>query len=120
MDGHAHLLADGAELVDRLADDVDDAAQRLLAHGHADGAAEVDGLHAADHAVGGFHGDGAHAALAQVLLHLEDDVDGRGDLEAVADDAQRLIDGRHGGFFKLNVYGGAGDLNNFADVFCHV
>ena len=120
VDGHALLFADGAELVDRLADHVDHAAQRLLAHGHADGAAEVDGLHAADHAVGGFHGHGAHAALAQVLLHLEDDVDGRGDLEALAGDAQRLIDGRHGGFFKLNVYGGAGDLNDFADVFCHV
>ena len=95
------------------------AAQRLLAHGHADGAAEVDGLHAADHAVGGFHGHGAHAALAQVLLHFEDHVDGRGDREAVAGDAQRLIDGRHGCFFKLNVYGRAGDLNYFADVFCH-
>ena len=119
MDGHARLFADGAELVDRLADDVEHAAQRLLAHGHADGAAEVDGLHAANHAFGGFHGHGADAAFAEVLLHFEDDVDGRGDREAVADDAQRLIDGRHGGFFKLNVYGGAGDLDNFADVFCH-
>ncbi len=95
VDGHARLFADGAELIDRLADDVEHAAQRLFAYGHADGAAEVDGLHAADHAVGGFHGDGAHATLAQVLLDFEDDVDGRGDGEAVAGDAQRLIDGRH-------------------------
>ena len=119
MDGHARLFADGAELVDRLADDVEDAAQRLLAHGHADGSAEVDGVHAADHAVGGFHGHGADAALAEVLLDLEDDVDGRGDGEAVADDAERLIDGRHGRFFELHVYGGAGDLDYFADVLCH-
>ena len=95
------------------------AAQRLFAHGHADGPAEVDGLHAADHAVGGFHGDGAHAALAQVLLHFEDDVDGRGHVEAVAGDAQRLVDGRHRRFFKLHVYGRTGDLDYFADVFCH-
>ncbi len=74
---HARLLADGAELVHRLADHVDHAAQRLFAHRHADGAAQVDGLHAAHHAVGGFHGDRAHAAFAQVLLHLEDHVDGR-------------------------------------------
>ena len=95
------------------------AAQRLLAHRHADGAAEVDGLHAADHAVGGFHGHGAHAALAQVLLHLEDDADGRGHGEAVAGDAQRLVDGRHRRFFKLHVYRGTGNLNYLADVLCH-
>ena len=96
------------------------AAQRFLAHRHADGAAEVDGLHAAHHAVGGLHGHGAHAAFAQVLLHLEDHIDGRGHGEAVARDAQRLIDGRHGRFFKLHVHGRAGDLNYFADVFCHL
>ena len=119
MDGHALLLADGAEFVHGLADDVDDAAQRLLAHGHADGAAEVDDLHAADHAVGGFHGHGAHAALAEVLLDFEDDADGRGDGEAVAGDAQRLVDGRHRRFFKLHVYGRTGDLDYFACVLCH-
>ena len=119
MDGHALLLADGAEFVHGLADDVDDAAQRLFAHGHADGAAEVDDLHAADHAVGGFHGHGAHPAFAEVLLHLENHVDGRRDGEAIADDAQRLVDGRHGRFFKLHVHGGTGDLDYFANVFCH-
>ncbi len=119
VNGHARLFADGAEVVDGVADDVEHAAQRLFAHRHADGAAEVDGLHAADHAVGGLHGHGAHTALAQVLLDFKNDADGRGDGEAVADDAQRLIDGRHGRFFKLHVYGGAGDLDYFADVFCH-
>ena len=113
------LLADRAQIVHRLADHVDHAAQRLFAHRHADGAAEVDGLHAADHAVGGFHGHGAHAALAQVLLHLEDHADGRGHGEAVAGDAQRLIDGRHRRFFKLHVHRGTGDLNYLADVLCH-
>ncbi len=119
VDGHAQLFADGAEVVDRLADDVEHAAQCLLADGHADGRTEVDRLHSAHHAVGGFHGHGADAAFAEVLLDLEDDADGRGDGEAVADDAQRLIDGRHGRFFKLHVYGGAGDLDYFADVLCH-
>ncbi len=95
------------------------AAQRLFADGHADGTAEVDGLHAANHAVSGFHGHGADAAFAQVLLDLENYGNGRGHGEAVAGDAQRLIDGRHGRFFKLDVYGGAGDLDYFADVFCH-
>ena len=66
-----------AELVHRLADDVQYAAQRPAADGHGDGAALIDGLHAAHHAFGGLHGDATHAALAQVLLHFEDNVDGR-------------------------------------------
>src|SRR5580700_340231 len=102
MNGHAGLLADGSEFVHWLADDVDDAAQRLFAHRNANGASEVDGLHTADHSVSGFHGDGAYAAFAEMLLDLKDYRDGRGDCEAVADNTQRLIDGRHGGFFELN------------------
>ena len=119
MDRHAGLFTDRAELVDWLADDVEDAAQRLLAHGHADGTAEVDGLHAVHHAVGGFHGHGADAPLAQMLLDLEDDADGRGHGETVAGDAQRLIDGRHRRFFKLHVHGRTGDLDYLADILCH-
>ncbi len=44
---------------------------------------------------------------------------GVGHREALAGDAQRLIDGRHRRFFKLHVYRGTGDLNYFADVLCH-
>ncbi len=35
MDGHALVLADGAEVVDGLAEDVEHAAERLAAHGNA-------------------------------------------------------------------------------------
>ena len=66
----------GPKLVHRVADDVEHAAQRFAAHGHGDGAAQVDGLHAAHHAFGGLHGDAAHAAFAELLLHFQDDVDG--------------------------------------------
>jgi hypothetical protein len=105
--------------VHRLANHVDHAAQRFLAHGHADRPAHVDGLHAAHHAVRRLHGHRAHAALAQVLLDFEDYIDGRGHLEALVGDAQRLINRRHRRLFKLHVHGRAGDLNHFADVFCH-
>jgi hypothetical protein len=67
---HAHLFADGAEIVDRVADNVEHAAQCLFAYWHGDGRAKIDRLHTADHAVSGFHGDRAHATLAKVLLHL--------------------------------------------------
>ena len=66
---------DRAQLVHGLADDVQHAAQGLAAHGNGDGAAEVDGLHAAHHAFGGLHGDAAHAAFAELLLDFQDDVE---------------------------------------------
>ena len=59
-------------LVDRLAEQVEDAAERRLADGHADRPAGVAHLGAAREAVGRVHGHGAHAVVAQVLLHLAD------------------------------------------------
>jgi hypothetical protein len=44
---------------------------------------------------------------------------GAGTYEAVADDAQRLEDGRHLRLFELNVNGRAADRNYFSDVLCH-
>jgi hypothetical protein len=71
MDRQGVLGADRAALVDRLADDVDDAAQRLRADRHRRSGAGVDGLLAADQTVGRVHGDGAHGAFAQMLRHFE-------------------------------------------------
>ena len=62
-------------LVDGLAQDVEQAAQRGLAHRHRDRRAGVDDLDAARQTVGGVHGHGAHLVVAQVLLHLGDEVD---------------------------------------------
>ena len=61
-----------APLVDRLADDVPDPAERRVADGHADRRAGVDDVDAAREAVGRVHGDGADAVVAEVLLHLGD------------------------------------------------
>ena len=119
VDGIALLRVHRSQIVDRLADDVEHAAQRSATHGHSDGAALVDGLHAAHHAFGGFHGDAAHAAFAQMLLDLEDDVDGKRNGEPVVDHAQGLVNGGHGGFFELHVHRGTGNLYDSADVFCH-
>ena len=110
----------GPEFVHRLADHVDHAAQRLFAHRNANRSAQIDGLHAAHHAVGRFHRHRAHAAFAQVLLHFEDDVDRRGHVEAVAGHAQRLVNRRHRRFFKLHVHRGTGNLNYLANVLCHI
>ena len=81
--------------------------------------ARVDRLHAADHAFGRNHGDAAHAAFAEVLLHFDDDVERRRHIEAFAGNAQRLEDRRHARLFKLHIDGRAADADDFADVFCH-
>ena len=71
MDAALLGVGDGPRLVDRLADDVDDAPERALAHGHGDRLAGVGDLLAAHQALGGVHGHRAHGVLAQVLRHLE-------------------------------------------------
>jgi peptide chain release factor 1 len=73
VDGRGALGADRAALVDRLADHVEDAPERLRADGHDDRLARVEHLGAAHQAVSGIHGDRAHGALAQMLRNLEDE-----------------------------------------------
>ena len=73
MDRGRHVAADRAALVDRLADDVHDAAERLRTDGNADlRSGRLDRL-AAGQAVGRVHRDGADDVLAEVLGDLEDE-----------------------------------------------
>ena len=75
----ALLRLDGAiGEIDRLAEHVQHAAQRLGSDRHRNRLAEVDHLHAALHAVGRLHGDRAHAVFAEVLFDFGDDVDDAG------------------------------------------
>ena len=76
-------------LVDRVAEDVPEPAERHVADGHRDRRARVDHVDAAREAVGRVHRDGAHAVVAEVLLHLGDELD----LAALAArDPQRRVD----------------------------
>ena len=61
--------------IHRLAEHVQHPPQRLGADRHGDRLAEVLGAHAALHAVGRLHRDGADPVLAQVLLDLGNDID---------------------------------------------
>jgi hypothetical protein len=97
-------------LVDRLADDVEDAAECGVADRHRDRAAGVPHLGAAHQPVGTVHGNRAHGVLAQVL----------GDLEnqplAVVVSLQRVQDRRQVLVrVKLHVDHGTDDLGNFSD-----
>ena len=119
MDRHGLGVLDRAQLIHRLADHVHHAAQRAAADGHGNRSALVDGFHAAHHAFGGFHGDAAHPAFAQVLLHFQNHVDRIRHGEAVAHHFQRLINRRHGAFDELHVHGGAGNLNYASNSLWH-
>src|SRR5690242_5131026 len=122
MDGISLLRMNLAHLVNGLAQDIEDPAEGLFADGHGDRPPEADRLHAAHESIGGLHGDGAHAALADVLLCFADDVDRLRHVVALADDADRGVNFGDLAFGKLAVDGGAGDLNYVANGFgsgCH-
>ena len=64
-------MRDGAGLIDRVADDIDDAPERALADRHRDRQAGVDDLLSAHEAFGRVHGDGADGRFAEMLRDLE-------------------------------------------------
>ncbi len=73
VDRPALLVADRAGEVDRVAEHVEDAAERRAPDGDRDRAAGVEHLGAAGEAVGRVHRHRADAVVAEVLLHLADE-----------------------------------------------
>ena len=105
-----------ALLVDRIADDVHDTAQRPAANGNRNRSAGVYGLHAADKAVGRLHGNRANAALAQVLLNFRHDVDGCRDFKPFAGNPDCGVNRRQILLVKGHVHNRANHLNYFANI----
>src|SRR5207237_780990 len=116
MNGAALGGVDRTHLIHGLADHVEHAPQRFFTHRDHHGLAQVGGLHAAHQAVGGRQRDGAHAALADVLCDLADDVDRVGDVESFAGNANCSTDYGNVSLGKLHVDGRSGHLNYFAFV----
>ena len=104
VDRVGHLRVDRAALVDRLADHVQDAAERLWTDGNADRRAGVQHLAAANQAVGAVHGDAAHRSLTQFLRHFHHQRAGRGL------GGQRVLDRRAGRRSNSTSSDGADDL----------
>jgi hypothetical protein len=65
----------GLTFVDRLAEHVEEAAESRLPHRDRDRPAGVDDVDAARDPVGGVHRDRSDPVVAQVLLHLRDQID---------------------------------------------
>ena len=114
VDRVALRRVDRTLLVDRLADHVQDAAERLRPDRHGDRAAGVHHLLAAHDAVGAVHGDAAHGALAEFLRHFQHQrVVGQLGVQRVLDERQFAV--------ELHVDDGAHHLGHASDdVACHL
>ena len=98
-----------------VASDVEDTAEHFFADRDGDGAAGVEDVHAALEAFSGNHGDGAHPAVAEMLLHFADEACGLATL--LEFDFEGVVDGRKlAGGGEIHVHDGTDDLDDFADV----
>ncbi len=86
-------LGDGTLLVDGLANDVEDAAERVGTDGDLDGGASVHALLAAHESLGGLHGNSPDRVLSKVLGNLKDHaVLGSLNLKGVEDLGESLVE----------------------------
>jgi hypothetical protein len=105
----------GAELVHRVADDVEDAAEHLLADGHRDGRAGVLDVLPAAEAVGRVHRDGPHHVAAEVGGHFEHQVVGT-IVDSGVRQLERVEDVGDAPGGKLHVDDGSHHLGDLAHV----
>ena len=100
-------LIDRATLVDRLANDVDDAAESLGADGHQNGVAGVDDGLATDETFSGVEGNGSDVVAAEMLGDFEDESVGDTlDLKSVKNWGKLT--------FELHVDDGTNNLRNLS------
>jgi len=107
VDRAGGLGIDRSAFVDRLADHVDDTAERAVTDRNRDRQPEVGHLGTPDDAFGCVHRDGAHGVLAKVLGHFEHQP------LAVVVGFQRVQDRRQRAV-ELHVHDGADDLGHLA------
>jgi len=109
VDGVEFLRVHRPALIDRLADNVDDATQRFGPDRHTDRRAGIGHFLAAHHAIRAVHGNAAHGAFTQFLRHFQHHV-------AVTDGGdQRALDVRQF-TFELHVHNGAKNLCDAAYI----
>jgi hypothetical protein len=99
-------LVDRAALVNRVAEHVHDAAERGLAYRYGDGGAGVGDQQAAAQAVGRAQRDGAHDAVAELLLHFK--------RQRRAFELERVIDAGHRVAGELDVHHRADALDDLS------
>src|SRR6266540_512108 len=112
MDRALFLVRDRAGLIDRIADDVDDTAQRAVADRHRNGLPGVDDLLPAHEAFADIHGDRAHGRFAEMLGDLEHEA------IALVLGLERVENGRQMPL-EMHVDDGADDLGDVPDWVGH-
>src|SRR5690606_33164285 len=105
---------DRTSFVDRLADDVHDAAEGHFTDGNGDSGAQVSHFGAANEAFRGVHGNGAHCVFTQVLRHFQHKALAVvGGLKGIENGGQVIV--------KHDVDDGADDLRYATGLFiCHL
>ncbi len=109
----------GSHLVDRVADDVQDAAEGLPPDRHRDLLAGIDGVLAANQTIGGIHGDGSDDIFTEMLGNFQHQV-----ILLVIDrwigNPERIVNRRQLARLELYVDNRTDDLRYFPDVLTHV
>merc|ERR1711910_247385 len=109
VDGLTLVGGDGAPLVNRVANNVDDATKGLLAHRDGDGQTLVLNNITPDKTLGTVHGNGPDGVLSQMLGNLKDE------LGLPADDGEGIED-LWEAFIELDVHDGTNDGDNLSLV----
>merc|ERR1719270_2339941 len=107
VDGLALVSGDGAPLVDRVSDHVDDATKGLLTHGDGDWETLILDNIASDETLSTVHGNGPDGVLSKALGDLQDE------LGLPADDSKGVEDLREA-IVELDVHNGTDDRHNLA------
>ncbi len=113
MNGAGFLVRHRAGFVDRVADHINDAAERAFTDRHQYRLAGVGDLLAAHQTFGGIHGDGAHGRFAKMLSDLKHQA------VALILGIQRVEDRRQM-ILELHVDDGADDLRDTSDLAGHL
>ena len=116
MDRAAFIFADGTAVINGTAEHVHDAAEGLVTDRHRDAGTGRANLHAALQTFGRAHGNGAHHAVAQLLLHFKSQAGfGQGIVLILFKD-KSVINLRHRVAGEFNVHHSADDLNDLSDI----
>src|SRR5688572_4068863 len=115
VDAPHRPVRNGGQIVDRQAEYVEHAAERLLADGHLDCIAGINRDRETAKAVGAVHRKATHPVITEMLLHFGDEWGA-----ILTDDVDRVVDGRKAIGRELDIEYRPDDLDDASvGCFCH-
>jgi hypothetical protein len=113
----------GAEIIYRLAENIEHAAEHAAAYWNGNRLAEIKRFHAAHQTFGRLHRDAADAPFAKVLGYFGDDIQRLRIVKTFAGDPHGVVNERKMALFKLDIDDGPDHfyyVSSFLFVRCHV